>query len=170
MMNANFDPSRYSITVRRVALPEGEFYEASVKELPDVISYHTEAGAAYAEARDALVGLYEDAVEQGRPFPAPCAPPQTEHSGRVTLRMSKTLHAQIAQVAEMEDVSLNSLLNELVARRVATPEANPSLAASMAKWLLFPEATKLTSTPRRVTIQQFSRVRHAEYVVSSTSC
>ena len=49
---------------------------------------------------------------------------ETEHSGRLLLRMPRTLHGQLAQAAEREGVSLNRLIVTRLSRSVsAAPSA-----------------------------------------------
>ena len=52
---------------------------------------------------------------------------ETEHSGRLLLRMPRTLHGQLAQAAEREGVSLNRLIVTRLSRSV-TAGAAPSAA------------------------------------------
>ena len=55
--------------------------------------------------------------------------PMTErpsHSGRLLLRMPRTLHAELAQAAEREGTSLNQLIVGLLSRSVGTSETTPT--------------------------------------------
>ena len=52
---------------------------------------------------------------------------ENEHSGRLLLRMPRTLHGQLAQAAEREGVSLNRLIVTRLSRSVTTGAA-PSAA------------------------------------------
>jgi hypothetical protein len=65
---------------------------------------------------DAIESLKASAAEEGRPFPEPIED-EEEYSGRVTLRMSKSMHRAAAQRAINEDVSLNSYIVECIALR-----------------------------------------------------
>ena len=44
---------------------------------------------------------------------------ETEHSGRLLLRMPRTLHSQLAQAAEREGVSLNRLIVTRLSRSIS---------------------------------------------------
>ncbi len=96
----------YNITVRRDVFDGEMLFEARVKELPDVAEY----GDTYEEAYSLAVETIELAgammAEQGKEMPAPYAP-SPDYSGRVTLRVPRTLHRAIAEAAEDEGVSLN---------------------------------------------------------------
>lgn len=104
-----FDPHAYHITVRRGEF-EGEVcFEARVRELPDLVEYGDTFDEAYALAIDAVETTAAVLAEKGRPMP----PPQEvadDFSGRVTLRLPKSLHRALNQAAEEEGVSLNHYL------------------------------------------------------------
>jgi predicted HicB family RNase H-like nuclease len=113
-----FNPNRYTITVKLVTLEEGEYFEAVVAELPDIVEYGENLDQAYSLAVDSIETLREAALEQGRPFPDPIpSKALNEFSGRVTLRMSKSLHARVSMLADQEVVSLNSWIVEAISAR-----------------------------------------------------
>jgi predicted HicB family RNase H-like nuclease len=103
------DPHAYNISVRRGMFDGEDLFEARVKELPDV----TEYGETYQEAYELAVDTIETAAaafaEQGRPFP-PAQAPADDFSGRVTLRIPRSLHRALAAAADDEGVSLNAHL------------------------------------------------------------
>jgi len=105
----NIDPYAYNITVRR-AMFEGEVcFEARVKELPNLIEYADTADEAYALAVDGIETTAEIMNEKGRAMPAPTIPAD-DFSGRVTLRLPRSLHRVLAEGSEAEGVSLNQHL------------------------------------------------------------
>ena len=103
------DPHAYNISIRRGTFEGEVLFEARVKELPDVAEY----GETYAEAYDLAVDTIETAAdayaEQGRAFPA-VQVPADDYSGRVTLRLPRSLHRAVSVAAEAEGVSLNQHL------------------------------------------------------------
>lgn len=117
---SNFDPHRYTITIKLVSIEEGEYFEAVVAELPDLVEYGETYDQAYSLAVDSIATLNESALEQGRAFPEPMPSQALEDfSGRVTLRMSKSLHASASKLADREGVSLNSWIVEAVSARAS---------------------------------------------------
>ncbi|HKI01071.1 MAG TPA: type II toxin-antitoxin system HicB family antitoxin [Thermoanaerobaculia bacterium] len=68
-----------------------------------------EAIANLADSRELWV---ETRLENGYPVPEP---PDEEYSGRVSLRMAPSLHAQLVRIAERSGISLNLLLNSILA-------------------------------------------------------
>jgi len=102
-------PEDYGITIKRGEF-EGEVcFEARVRELPDLVEYADTADEAYALALDAIETTAEIFAEKGRKMPEPMVVPE-DYSGRVTLRVPKSLHASLSKRAEMEGVSLNQLM------------------------------------------------------------
>lgn len=103
------DATKYNITVRKGIFSGEECYEARVLELPDVAEYADSFEDAYALAIDTLETTAEIFAEKGKAMPVPFEPAD-DFSGRVTLRMPKTMHRAYSRMAEIEDVSLNHLL------------------------------------------------------------
>lgn len=109
--------SEYGISVRLVVRDGEEMYEARVAELQDVVAFGDTYSEAYESAIEAVTGLQEMFAEKGKAFPLP-EMEETEFSGRVTLRMSKSLHAAVHRRASVDCVSLNQWIVEAIACRV----------------------------------------------------
>lgn len=84
-------------------------FEAKVKELPDLAEYADSWQEAYELALDAIDTTATLLAEQGRDMPVPASGVE-DYSGRVTLRVPRTLHRSLALMAEDEGVSLNQLM------------------------------------------------------------
>lgn len=140
--NMNFDPYQYQVAVRRVVIDDIPVFEATVRELPDVVSYGDSQEEAYEIAIDAIEGLFALNLELGRSFPEP-AKYETEFSGRVTLRMRRQLHATLARTAEQESVSLNSLICDALSEFVGSRDA------SRAAHVYVPQSTSVLGTLRK---------------------
>lgn len=107
------DASSYNITVRKGRFDGELCYEARVAELPDVAEYADSFEQAYALAIDTLEITAEIFADQGKLMPKPIIPAD-DFSGRVTLRLSKSLHRALAKAAETEGVSLNQHLTNVL--------------------------------------------------------
>jgi len=116
------DPDRYSIIVRKLHVDGEDLWRATVRELPDVAEFAATREEAVALARDAIEDLQETAAEDGTPFPEP-VDEGDDYSGRVTLRMSKSMHRDVAERAEREEVSLNAYIVECIALRFGSLQA-----------------------------------------------
>jgi predicted HicB family RNase H-like nuclease len=108
------DVDRYNITIRKTTLDGESFFEARVLELPDVLAYGQTPQEAREVAKESIAQLALIAKEKGRAFPRP-QEPDAEASGRVTLRLPKTLHREAIRRAALEGVSLNTLLLTFIA-------------------------------------------------------
>ena len=105
----SIDPHAYNITIRRDTFEGEVLFEARVKELPDLAEYGENYEEAYTLAVDTIETAAEAFAEKGRRFPTPMAPAD-EFSGRVTLRLPRSLHRALAETADTEGVSLNQQL------------------------------------------------------------
>jgi predicted HicB family RNase H-like nuclease len=105
----------YSITVRRVSIEGEEFWRATVRELPDVAEFAETREEAIDLALDSIETLMQAAKEEGGEFPEPLEE-EDEYSGRVTLRLPKSLHREIVAQAQLEDVSLNTYIVAALAK------------------------------------------------------
>lgn len=86
-------------------------YRASHPELPGCVAYgdsKEEALEVLADFTDSWLAL---AREVGRPVPRPV---ESNYSGRLTLRLPRSLHRAVADRAAIEDVSINMLIVHLL--------------------------------------------------------
>lgn len=104
----------YSISIRFGEFEGEQCYEATIKELPSIAEYADTYSEAYELTIDAIETLSELYAEQGKLFPAPIKNTSQDYSGRITLRLPKSLHCSIAQIADTEDTSLNSLISSVL--------------------------------------------------------
>jgi predicted RNase H-like HicB family nuclease len=105
----NIDPHTYNISIRHGTFEGEALFEARVKELPDLAEYGETYTEAYDLAIDAIATAAVAYSEQGRAFPEALVPAD-DFSGRVTLRLPRSLHRALAAAAEDEGVSLNQHL------------------------------------------------------------
>jgi len=95
-------------------------YRAFLIDIPAVESLGTTPQEAVADLEGAKEEWFAFAQAKSIHIPAPdnafCQ--RADYSGRITLRMSRSLHQQVAQKAALEGVSLNSYLNSAIERAV----------------------------------------------------
>ena len=89
---------------------------ASVEELPGCASRGESPEKAVGGVQDAMAAWIDEALKKGKEIPEPRSP--TSHSGRLLLRMPRTLHAELTRVAERENVSLNQFITDSLASTV----------------------------------------------------
>lgn len=92
-------------------------YFARVEDLPGCSTYtgpDGTPGELFELIEDAKRGWIADALEHGDPVPEPRS--TESYSGKVVLRMPKSLHRDLARRAKDENVSLNQLMLTGLAR------------------------------------------------------
>lgn len=113
---------------------EDRSYIAACPDFPGVSAFGNTTEQALAEAEVALRLAVETYQEEGWPLPEPQLQPS--YSGQFRVRLPKSLHAQLAEQANIEGVSLNTVvvtyLSEAVGGRKALPQtqqADPRILA-----------------------------------------
>lgn len=125
-------PEEYGICIRLIRQDESDLFEGRVSELPDLKVYCDSYAEAYEELIDAIGTAQEMFAEQGRAFPQ-AEPAEDSFSGRVTLRMSKSLHRCVHEMAGRDGVSLNQWIVEAIGCRV-----NPTVPSCGAFFVVSP--------------------------------
>jgi antitoxin HicB len=111
----------YHLTIVRDDEEKGKPWTATVEELPGCASRGKTPDEALSGVPDAMARWISIALEEGREIPEP--KPPTSYSGRLLLRMPRTLHATLTRVAEREGVSLNQFITDVLASAVSWPGA-----------------------------------------------
>lgn len=106
----------YHLLVVRDAEDKGKPWTASVEELPGCTTIGKTADAALAAIESAMAKWIAVALEEERDIPEPRS--ATSHSGRLLLRMPRTLHADLTRVSEREGVSLNQFISDVLAAAI----------------------------------------------------
>jgi RNA polymerase sigma-B factor len=113
-------PYRISI-VRNRGNAEGHEWTAQAEELPGCQAHGDSVEEAVLAIGDAIDEWIEDALAKGREVPDPRTP--ASYSGRLMLRMPRSLHAELSGAAEREEVSLNQFIASSLERALASSEA-----------------------------------------------
>ena len=137
------DPHAYGIEVRRRVMDGEALFEARVRELPDLAEYADTFDETYALAVDAIETTARVFAEHGRAMPAPVEPVD-DWSGRVTLRVPKSLHRALAEAADVEGCSLNQHIVNVLGYFAGYAHAE---SAAGAHWQVQPSAVE--QTPRK---------------------
>jgi RNA polymerase sigma-B factor len=112
----------YHISV--VVDPEGGRWTAQVDELPGCVGRGDSLEQAVRSVRGAMEEWIARELAKRRPIPQPR--PDSRHSGRLLLRMPQSLHGQLAQAAESQQVSLNRFIVRSLTRAVGLRRAQES--------------------------------------------
>lgn len=113
-----FDPESYSITIRKEDCDGEILYVGRVAEFPNISSFEETYEAAHALVIDSIITLKKIANEANAEFPLPYPALSDEFSGRVTLRLPRSLHAKVSMIATQEDISVNQYLVAAIATHV----------------------------------------------------
>lgn len=113
----------YHLSVVRESEEKGKPWTASVDELPGCTSRGRTADEALGGVQAAMVEWIAAALKEGRDIPEPRS--ASSHSGRLLLRMPRTLHGELTRAAERESVSLNQFINDTLASAVAWRGRSP---------------------------------------------
>jgi antitoxin HicB len=106
--------------------PEGG-YTAGVAEFPGCVTQGETVEEAYANLEDAARGWLEAVIEANQSVPEPLAAAE-DFSGKVVLRLPKSLHQKASRYAEREDVSLNTFLVTAIAHYVGERSSDRAVA------------------------------------------
>ena len=116
----------YRIAVIRDEGDEETPWRAVVEELPGCEVRGSTPADAAARIPAALADWVTMAQADGREIPEPRD--ARNYSGRLLLRMSRSLHAELAQAADRDQVSLNAYINYLLVGALRQPAAKPAPA------------------------------------------
>jgi predicted RNase H-like HicB family nuclease len=101
--------ARLRMPYARLLVPEEEGgYRAEILEFPGCIALGDDAAEALSELEVVAEDWIDAALEMGTPIPPPLE--ETDYSGRLNLRLPKSLHRKAALAAEFDGVSLNQFI------------------------------------------------------------
>jgi predicted RNase H-like HicB family nuclease len=107
----------YHLLLVRDGEEKGKPWAATVEELAGCTSRGKSPEDALSGVKAAMTGWIETALQEGREVPEPKS--ESSHSGRLLLRMPRTLHADLTRASEREGVSLNQFITDVLASAVA---------------------------------------------------
>lgn len=101
----------------RELIPEpGGIWFVQIKELPNCMSQGNSPEEALRNIDEAMRGWIKSELEDGEEIPEPKE--EEEYSGNFRLRLPKSLHRQLVQVADQQGVSLNAYCSAALAQAV----------------------------------------------------
>jgi antitoxin HicB len=133
----------YHLSVVRDGEEKGMPWTASVEEFPGCTSRGKTPDEALSGVQEAMASWIMVALKEGRDVPEPRS--TSSHSGRLLLRMPRTLHAELTRAAERESVSLNQFITDTLASSVAWRGRSPSSSGEGP--IQTPGAESLTTEP-----------------------
>ena len=121
----------YRIALTRDGEDDERPWRATVEELAGCEARGATPTDAAARIPSAIADWVASAHAAGREVPEPRGNRSRAHSGRLLLRMPQSLHSDLAEAAEREQVSLNAFINSLLvaARQSGLTEGGSAAAA-----------------------------------------
>ena len=121
---------------------EDDGYIVTSLEFPGLSAFGETEEEALAEAKIARELFIKDMVESGEGLPVP----QTAHefSGQTRLRLPKSLHRLVAELAANEGVSINQLIVEAISEKIGAEKGSKRTLAELER--LFEENSRQRQT------------------------
>ena len=157
----------------RVLIPDIETgtYTAKILEFPGCISQGNTPQEAYDRLEDTAIAWVSAALDIGQEIPPPAI--AHGHSGKVALRLPRSLHRQAAIAAERDGTSLNQFIVSTLAEKVGATNLYNSLvrrfdqrivrvaenAAFDSTITMMSEIKKWADTTEKPALFNFSQVR-----------
>jgi len=109
----------------RVVIPDQETgtFTARILEFPGCVAQGDSVEEAYEKLQGAAESWLEAALDLGQKIPDPLE--EHVYSGRVLVRLPKSLHRQAAEAARRDATSLNQFILTAIAERVGVRAAHP---------------------------------------------
>jgi antitoxin HicB len=124
----------------RVIVPEEEgLYSALISEFPGCLAIGNTVTEAYIHLEEAAEGWLLAAIDNKRPIPEPIEDP--EYSGKLALRLPKSLHETAANAAERDGVSLNQYIVTAIAKYTGEQVAKKPVLLTATTYNFFHLAT-----------------------------
>ncbi|MFZ5452353.1 MAG: toxin-antitoxin system HicB family antitoxin [Thermodesulfobacteriota bacterium] len=113
----------------RILIPVDGTYSAKVLEFHGCFAQGNTPEEAYTNLEKAAESWIEVAISRGQEIPPPIA--SHDFSGRIALRIPRSIHKQAAKFAEMDDTSLNQFFLTAIAARVGAEEFYERLCSKL---------------------------------------
>ncbi|HMX16954.1 MAG TPA: type II toxin-antitoxin system HicB family antitoxin [Rhodocyclaceae bacterium] len=115
----------YAHVISPLAEDEGGGYLITFPDLPGCMSDGATEDEAVAQGREAFEAWISARLDAGKPVPEPAYRPERTPpaSGRFVTRLPKSVHAQLAERAKAEGVSLNTLVITFIAEGLGRRDA-----------------------------------------------
>ena len=169
--------SYLTLPYARIVIPtEPSGFHAQILEFPGCFAQGETLEEAYSNLENAAESWIEVCLAQGHSVPEPSS--SQTFSGRIVLRLPKSLHKQATRLAERDQTSLNTFLLSAVSSKVGAEEfynvlthrlernIMQGLQAASLNYFNYVQSTGKTLTRKRYQIEQTSGTSSANPVVS----
>jgi len=101
-------------------------FVAEIKDLPGCFSQGETLEETYQNIEEARRLWMESMYEDGNEIPLPGNETEKQYSGKFNVRIPKSLHRKLDEMAEQEGVSLNHYLVSTLSRAIGQEESSKS--------------------------------------------
>ena len=122
------EPSALAYEIDVVPNEHGGYY-ARVPNFPTIFTGGETPEEAIANAQEAIVLMIDEYRDRGQPVPEPLS----AFSGRFNVRVPRAVHRELVRQAEIEGVSLNAVVNLLIARATGMALASDAVLRRKAR-------------------------------------
>lgn len=122
----------------RVLIPDNDGFSAEILEFPGCFAQGDTPNEAFTNLEEAAKAWISSSLERGLEIPPPAS--NIGYSGRIALRIPRSLHKRAAQFAGRDGTSLNQFLISSIAAKVGAEEYNNFLFQKIEK-NVFPVVT-----------------------------
>ncbi len=109
---------KYGFTSYKTEVEGHEFWVVESEDLKGCVAQGDTLAEALAQFEINEADWLDTATEVGIPIPKQSIRELSEYSGKLSLRIPKSLHKELAYVAKREEVSINQLLNTYIAKGI----------------------------------------------------
>jgi antitoxin HicB len=120
---------------------------ARVIEFPGCMTQAKSAEELLPMIQDAMYSWIEIGLEDGYPIPEPFE--DESYSGKFVIRVPRSLHRQLAEAAERDNVSLNAYVTTALAKAIGAADAQPGARKQPSKPATRRPAARAVSAARR---------------------
>jgi predicted RNase H-like HicB family nuclease len=126
MRSAEYLKRSYS----RVVIPESDgTYRGEILEFPGCLASGDTAAETLSNLESVAESWIESVLARGQSVPEPFE--ENEYSGKLVLRLAKSIHQKASRAARRDGVSLNTLISNCVAEHVGARKAPPMMHYSV---------------------------------------
>ncbi len=134
-------------TIEIVPYEDGGYF-ARIKELEGCMTEGDTLEEVLKLLEDAKKAWLETALEEGIEIPLPeSMRKKKEYSGKILLRLPKSLHKKLAEAAQKEGVSINTYIVNLLSERNAEKEVLKTLIEQFKKTSYYHEEIEVVGVP-----------------------
>jgi antitoxin HicB len=152
----------------RVLLPEEDGrFSAEILEFPGCFAQGDNPGEAFDNLEMTAKSWIIASLDQGLEIPSPAL--NQYYSGKISLRIPRSLHKKAAQFAERDAISLNQFFISAIASKIGADEYHSYLFERIEKLISHNVADKIKTTNPQDNTLKIEHTHHHSITISESS-